>query len=80
MDTNNIGQSTGSAWGTQQSRSRAANSANKNSFAAHLASNGLAAGQNTQARSGGQLLSDDLSRALAAYGPANGASVGNGIK
>ncbi len=61
-----------SAWGQQQIRNQQSGSGN-NSFASHLASNGLSAGQINQPKSGGQLLSDDMSRALASYGPVAGA-------
>lgn len=57
-----------SAWGQQQIRNQQSGSGS-NSFASHLASNGLSAGQSNQPKSGGQLLSDDMSRALASYGP-----------
>jgi hypothetical protein len=70
MDMNSSGIS--SAWGQQQVRNQQSGNPS-NSFASHLASNGLSAGQSNQPKSGGQLLSDDMARALASYAPVAGA-------
>ena len=59
-----------SAWGQSQAQSKQGGTQN---FASHLAASGLAASKSNQPRSGGQLLSDDLSRALASYAPMSGA-------
>jgi len=62
-----------SAWGQQQA-SKSQGSGGQD-FAAKLAANGLSAGGGNQVKSGGQLLSDDMARALASYSPVSGAAV-----
>ncbi len=63
MQTDNIN----SAWGARQAHQ--ARNKGKQDFAAEMAKNGLSANSGGGVRSGGQLLSDDMSRALASYAP-----------
>ena len=63
-----------SAWGQQQAQARQGSGGQD--FASKLAANGLPASRSGEARSGGQLLSDDLSRAMAAYTSVGGDAVG----
>ena len=67
-----------SAWSQAQSADQRPTNRSKASFAAHLAQNGLSAASGASgasSASGGQLLSDDLSSALASYAPVSGAAV-----
>jgi len=61
-----------SAWGQQQAQKTKGSSGQD--FAAQMAANGQSAGQGNSVRSGGQLLSDDMARALASYSPSDGAA------
>ena len=64
MQTENIS----SSWSLQQAH-RAQGKTGQN-FATQMASSGLSAQPGDGVRSGGQLLSDDMARALASYGMA----------
>jgi len=62
-----------SAWAQQQTHQ--AKGGGGQDFASQLASNQLgASSSNSGVRSGGQLLSDDMTRALAAYSPPDAAT------